>query len=206
MHDDKNAGKRLYFSGILFACFLAVLVLVEVGSGRLDFFLNLLISKMHASSLNGFFLFFTTIFDTYYFILLCLIVAALLFWKKRIKELAFFAVCVISGVLVGEIIKFLVQKVRPAFYFITETGFGFPSTHAVAVTLFVLLVLFLLRDNINSGALRKTFCIIGWALIILVSFSRLYFSVHWMSDVVGGILLGAGWYNFVLGIYQRYFS
>lgn len=61
--------------------------------------------------------------------------------------------------------------------------FGFPSCHA-ANTFALALFLSLLFKNSPF-----TIAIISWSL--LVSYSRLYLGVHYPSDILGGILIGA---------------
>ena len=97
------------------------------------------------------------------------------------------------------------QRARSSAYLITETGFSFPSSHAVAVTLFTLFIIFLCENNIKNIKFNKAIYVLGWILIILVSFSRVYFSVHWTSDVVGGVLFGVAWFNLVIGVYEKFF-
>ncbi|UHG94752.1 phosphatase PAP2 family protein [Spirosoma oryzicola] len=74
-----------------------------------------------------------------------------------------------------------------------ETGYSFPSGHsATAMTLYGLLGYWLVRGRrrIRSRWLVG-FSAVG--LILLVGFSRIYLGVHFLSDVLGGYLLGACW-------------
>jgi undecaprenyl-diphosphatase len=64
-----------------------------------------------------------------------------------------------------------------------KTSFGFPSSHAAnvtAATLFLGLIY------------RRWMLYVGLALAGLVSLSRIYTGVHWPSDVLGGMVIGAG--------------
>lgn len=83
------------------------------------------------------------------------------------------------------------RPVAVAYY--PETGYSFPSGHsATAMTLYGLLGYWLVRGRrrIRSRWLVG-FCALG--LILLVGFSRIYLGVHFLSDVLGGYLLGACW-------------
>ncbi|MBC5776010.1 phosphatase PAP2 family protein [Pontibacter sp. KCTC 32443] len=90
--------------------------------------------------------------------------------------------------------KTFISRARPAdvAYYEVE-HYSFPSGHATtAMALFGLLAYFLYRHN-NSGPYRT---LIAWPtaiLILLVSFSRIYLGVHFLSDVLAGMLLGLLW-------------
>jgi undecaprenyl-diphosphatase len=53
------------------------------------------------------------------------------------------------------------------------------------------LLAFVVRRLTHSPRLRALAIPVAIAVIILVAFDRLYLDVHWESDVVGGLLLGA---------------
>ena len=68
-------------------------------------------------------------------------------------------------------------------------GFSFPSGHAVAgAATAVALVLVLLPAG--QARRRWEFVAIGFAFVMALS--RVYLNAHWFSDVVAGVLLGAG--------------
>ena len=83
------------------------------------------------------------------------------------------------------------RPVEVAYY--PETGYSFPSGHsATAMTLYGLLGYWLVRGR---RRLRNRW-VVGLSavsLILVVGFSRIYLGVHFLSDVLGGYLLGACW-------------
>ncbi|WP_338877446.1 phosphatase PAP2 family protein (plasmid) [Spirosoma sp. SC4-14] len=83
------------------------------------------------------------------------------------------------------------RPVEVGYY--TESGYSFPSGHsATAMTLYGLLGYWLVRGRrrLRSRWLVGS-CAVG--LVLVVGFSRIYLGVHFLSDVVGGYLLGACW-------------
>jgi len=78
---------------------------------------------------------------------------------------------------------------RPIGAVMNSFGKSFPSYHASAVTVFFVILMYIFDKNLKkySRILFNTFCII---IIILVASSRLYLGVHWLSDVLAGVVLG----------------
>lgn len=95
------------------------------------------------------------------------------------------------------------RPLKVAYY--PETGYSFPSGHsATAMTLYGLLCYWLVRGRrrVRSQWLVGS-CAVG--LVLIVGFSRIYLGVHFLSDVLGGYLLGACWLivGIVLTEWQR---
>jgi membrane-associated phospholipid phosphatase len=83
-------------------------------------------------------------------------------------------------------------RARPAIYpaVIQAPGEGtFPSGHAVNVTTFMIVAMLIARRQVPEHARKIT--IFGSIAIVWVSASRLYLQVHWPSDVLSGIVIGA---------------
>lgn len=83
------------------------------------------------------------------------------------------------------------RPAQVAYY--TETGYSFPSGHAAtAMTLYGLLGYWLVRGH-RPTRNRWLVGIGAIGLIGVVGFSRIYLGVHFLSDVLGGYLLGLCW-------------
>ncbi len=96
---------------------------------------------------------------------------------------------IIVYIMVG-ILKLLSKKQRPKDARFRLYDFSFPSGHtAIATTWFLNLALFISRYVDHTGILLSVFF---WAILwgIVVGRSRLYLKVHWISDVLVGLLLG----------------
>jgi membrane-associated phospholipid phosphatase len=70
-------------------------------------------------------------------------------------------------------------------------GNSFPSGHMMRTVIAYGLLAFVIRRLSPSPLVRTLAVPVAVALIVLMAFDRLYLDVHWESDVVGGLLLGA---------------
>jgi membrane-associated phospholipid phosphatase len=68
---------------------------------------------------------------------------------------------------------------------------SFPSGHMMRTVLVYGLVAFVLRRLAPWPWVRNLAVPLAIVLIVVMAFDRLYLEVHWESDVLGGILLGA---------------
>jgi membrane-associated phospholipid phosphatase len=67
---------------------------------------------------------------------------------------------------------------------------SFPSGHVVRAVVVYGLCAFVIRRLAVSPLIRALAIPVATAVILLVSFDRIYLDVHWESDVLGGLLLG----------------
>lgn len=90
--------------------------------------------------------------------------------------------------------KYLIARPRPVFLpNITEWNPSFPSGHATATTALVGMLGYIVAANLPTA--RARFEVAFWtaAIVGLICFSRLFLGVHFFTDVVAGILVGAFW-------------
>ena len=73
----------------------------------------------------------------------------------------------------------------------TGTGNSFPSGHMVRAVIAWGLLAFVIRRLAPWPWARAVALPAAVVMIVVLAFDRLYLAVHWESDVVGGVLLGA---------------
>lgn len=123
-----------------------------------------------------------------------LLVAALVVWllTRRAWRLATWAgVTATSGALIGFLVKNAVERARPHLPepVAHAPGFSFPSGHAMtAMTSCAVLLLVLLP--LVPRAWRPVPWALAAAAVLGVGYTRVALGVHWVSDVIGGWLLG----------------
>jgi len=108
--------------------------------------------------------------------------------KKYRKDGLILAVALIIGLLIGNItLKPLIRRTRPydvntAFELLIpeQVDFSFPSGHSLS-SFAAATVLFLTNKKLGIPAIM---------LASSIAFSRLYLYVHYLSDVVGGSIMG----------------
>nr|WP_240903691.1 phosphatase PAP2 family protein [Chengkuizengella sediminis] len=113
-------------------------------------------------------------------------------WRKRdlIGVIILPLAVAISEILKGSIKDFF-QRPRPEINAAVDgTGFSFPSGHAlVGLVCYGLIAYFLVKytkRTINKWIISIIFVL----LIGLLGFNRIYFSVHYFTDIMAGYFLG----------------
>lgn len=103
------------------------------------------------------------------------------------------AVSVLGAGATALVVKEVVGRARPAraFQAYQEIGLSFPSGHATLAASFYGFLIYLAWRMLPPGWVRTTAVSILALLIAAIAFSRLYLGVHYLSDVLGGLLLGA---------------
>jgi undecaprenyl-diphosphatase len=141
-------------------------------------------------------------FETVTLLAITLLIAVYLFYKNFKKNALLLVGAMIGNAVITAVVKTLVHSARPTNGLIPETGFSFPSDHVTStVTLLSLLTYFIWLYWKSSGAKALT-SVVFVGVACLVGFSRLYLNVHWLSDVLGGYLMGIFWATFSILIFQ----
>ncbi len=174
---------------VLLISFLTMMILALTGHDFVIDSLNSILFSDRNMFWNGFFKVVTHA-GSIFFLILILLVIFMLTRKKYYGIMGF--ICLFCAGFISTIIKYIVRRPRPEdIALISETGYSFPSTHAVmSMAVFGLIIYFTIKYA-KSNALKISVSIAFPIVILLVGISRVYLGVHYFSDVVAGWLLGA---------------
>ncbi len=135
-------------------------------------------------------IFITFLGDKYLITILSIFLLIFLIYKKQYIKAKIFVITLGLGIIISQILKYTIQRPRPETMTILKEGFSFPSGHATISIIFFGMLIYLFKDKIKNQTLKYIFITINTSLIILISFSRLYLNVHWLTDVLAGLILG----------------
>ena len=108
--------------------------------------------------------------------------------KKKYK-LFIIVLSSISSVIINNLVKIIVRRERPDYLrMVMEKSYSFPSGHAMISVLFFGSIIYLV--NKHNLKYKKLITFSLSTFILLIGISRIYLGVHYLTDVVGGYLLG----------------
>ena len=137
-------------------------------------------------------------------ILPLMIVVGLLLWRRYRQPLLAVHLLVVSvgSLSLNPTMKHLLDRPRPDLYPLRGmwTWASYPSGHIILTTaLYFTLALLLRRDR---GWVWPFF--VAPVIVFVTAYSRFYLSVHWPTDLVGGLLIGITWLLATWFAFSRY--
>lgn len=200
---DARGGLRLTLAaaaGIVLAVpFGLLLLLVAERWGPLTRLDQRVADGLHAlavphRSYIGFLQAVSLVFSPTVFEVLGVVVAFVLLLCHQPRLAAWLIVTVMGSGVLDTAVKDLVGRRRPVFAHpvAQASSTSFPSGHAVGVVVGVGALLLVGLPH-AAAAVRRPALVVGLLLVLLVGFSRLGLGVHFLTDVLGGYILGAAW-------------
>ncbi|HEX8303592.1 MAG TPA: phosphatase PAP2 family protein [Jatrophihabitans sp.] len=122
------------------------------------------------------------------------VTAVVLFWRRRRQPAALVAVTMAGAAMLSGGTKALVGRPRPVVAVVVDRapGKSFPSGHALTSFVAAGRLVLLLWPACSA---RQRVLLLGTATVLVtaIGFSRLALGVHFLTDVLGGWLMGGLW-------------
>lgn len=158
--------------------FTAISILVVLIAFLLDSYTLTILPFIRHSLLNPFFIFLGGKIGLLAYILL---LSILLFSGKEKELIIYLIIAVVAAVALSYVLKYIVMRPRPDLLaLMIKSTPSFPSTHALVASS----AFFFIKK------LNKNYKIIAFTLMVLVILTGFYNGIHYLSDVVTGVILG----------------
>lgn len=119
------------------------------------------------------------------------------------RELVLFLIVCGGSALINVLFKQLFMRERPTIYrILEETGYSFPSGHAMGAFSLYAVITFLLWRHIHTRTGRGLLIFIATGFILTIGISRIYAGVHYPSDILAGYLIAGSWFSLCVYGYQ----
>jgi undecaprenyl-diphosphatase len=99
--------------------------------------------------------------------------------------------------------KDIIERNRPVEVqqLIVVSGFSYPSGHSLSTTALYLTIAIIACGYVQHSGARAAIFVAVSAVLIMIGASRVYLGVHYATDVVSGISLGAAWALLLAGLF-----
>ena len=139
---------------------------------------------------------------------LLIICLALMFVYRKHHYSIPIAINLMVSVSLNYTLKNVFLRMRPPLIYrvVVETGYSFPSGHAMAAGAFYGFFIYIVWQSGLSRGLKRSLIALLTVVIALVGVSRVYLGVHYASDVIAGFAVSMAYllvYTQVVGLYLR---
>lgn len=126
---------------------------------------------------------------------------AVLGWRRLGWAVALLGLAAGGGALLSVVLKDTFQRVRPGVD-LSEGIYSYPSGHALFATCVFGSLLYIGWLTLPSGWRRALWSLLMAGLILGLGISRVYFALHYTTDVIGGFLTGGSYVLLLIGLHQ----
>ena len=187
----KIKGKNIILICLIIIFILIMILVVGKNTSTVDEVASKFITNAIPESAHNILEIITTIGGTKVLPIIILIVGftAIILKKEKYGLLILINSLLATGSYI--IIKNVIQRPRPnPFRFIEETGYSFPSGHATNNMAFCGILIYLICKNVKNKKLKIISTILLSLWVLIIGISRIYFNVHYVSDLIAGFILG----------------
>lgn len=122
----------------------------------------------------------------------------ILLWRKARRwqqDIVLLLMAICGAGLLNAGLKELFARARPDLYPgpYQLSSYSFPSGHSMASAAFYGTVAWIIARHTRRRGLKWLIALAAAIITMLIGLSRMYFSVHYPSDVFGGFVAGAAW-------------
>ncbi|WP_298869913.1 phosphatase PAP2 family protein [uncultured Psychrobacter sp.] len=199
-------GLSLTFLWVVIGCMLVLFIALAEAVATLnsivsiDYFISAQMSLLRDSDVVGFFVLITSFASTPIAVLVVLFVAVNCWVKQQRYIIVGLLIATLGSTAFTSLLKYLFQRERPANSLLVVQTYSFPSGHATtAMALYGFIAYLLIRFNQNFAQKIRIFTI-AILFILLIGLSRVVLNQHYLSDVLGGYLVGAFWLTLGISI------
>lgn len=134
-------------------------------------------------------------------IIICLFIFKKNKWYSILQTLSY----AFAGIITY-LSKLLIARPRPLTSLINmPSTYSFPSGHTLTSIVFYIMLTYLLTFN-SKKEVRNSSIILATIFSLFISFSRPYLGVHYLSDILGGILLSIPILLMIINIIDKNFK
>ena len=90
-------------------------------------------------------------------------------------------------IIINLILSFVLNK---GLRVVVENGYSFPSGHSMVSFAFYGFLIYLINKNLKNKKIKYPLIALLSLLILLIGISRIYLGVHYVTDVLGGYIIG----------------
>lgn len=131
--------------------------------------------------------------------LVWMLILSVILWFRNKRSLATgIVVTLVSGDIMGWIIKHIVQRQRPVSHMAADDGFSFPSGHTLGMGILVIWIIMVLLPKVMENRSHRIWIdvvLILWLIIVMIS--RVYLLAHYPSDVCASVSFALLWVGVV---------
>jgi undecaprenyl-diphosphatase len=126
----------------------------------------------------------------------------LLVLRDRLGAVQLLAASAGAGILTM-VTKNVIERIRPeeVHQLIVVSGFSYPSGHSLSTSALYLTIAIIAGRHVQHSGARAGIFLAVSAVLLMVGASRVYLGVHYATDVVSGISLGAAWALLLAGFF-----
>lgn len=175
--------------------------------GSIDKLPTHLLEKIRSPKINTIAIDLTALGSATIVTLFLVVSSFLLILNKQYQTALHLVVAGIGSAVLTSLLKGFFERPRPTelIHLVDVQGYSYPSGHSLSSAAVYFTFAVILCNTYRTWRERAVVIALSLLLITLIALSRVYLGVHYVSDVLAGMLVGIGWAS-LLGAVRSFFE